>query len=94
MLIGNAGGESRARELPPHSLAFARMVATELLPWLRERHPALTGEARRVIAAGSSYGGLGAAAGRGAGAQPLWLLLVGAAGAAACATCCKRAACP
>ena len=61
VLIGNADGESRARELPPHSLAFARMVATELLPWLRERHPALTGEARRVIAAGSSYGGLAAA---------------------------------
>ncbi|WP_288924389.1 alpha/beta hydrolase-fold protein [uncultured Ottowia sp.] len=61
VLIGNAGGESRARELPPHGPAFARMVATELLPWLRERHPALTGEARRVIAAGSSYGGLAAA---------------------------------
>ena len=33
VLIGNADGESRARELPPHSLAFARMVATELLPF-------------------------------------------------------------
>ncbi|MDR0259417.1 MAG: DUF3327 domain-containing protein [Comamonas sp.] len=58
LLVANPTREDRAKELPPHSDAFARMLATELLPWLRAHTPALARDASQVAVAGSSYGGL------------------------------------
>ncbi|WP_370679247.1 alpha/beta hydrolase [Comamonas sp. GB3 AK4-5] len=58
LLVANPTREDRAKELPPHSDAFGRMLATELLPWLRARTPALARNASQVVVAGSSYGGL------------------------------------
>lgn len=58
LLVANPTREDRAKELPPHSDAFGRMLATELLPWLRARTPALARDASQVVVAGSSYGGL------------------------------------
>jgi enterochelin esterase family protein len=60
LLVANPTREDRAKELPPHSDAFGRMLATELLPWLRARSPALAHDASQVVVAGSSYGGLAA----------------------------------
>lgn len=60
VFVGHPAPALRGTELPANP-AFADFLAQELLPWLRARHPALSPEARDVVAAGSSYGGLAAA---------------------------------
>ena len=60
LLVGNPQRKDRAAELPPHTPAFGNMLAHELLPWLRAQQPAIATEARQVVVAGSSYGGLAA----------------------------------
>jgi enterochelin esterase-like enzyme len=58
VLVGNPTRDSRARELPPNR-EFADFLATELVPWIRERWPVTT-DPKRVVVAGSSYGGIAA----------------------------------
>ncbi|MEG0053440.1 MAG: alpha/beta hydrolase-fold protein [Comamonas sp.] len=60
LLVSNPTRDDRARELPPHHPTFGQMLVTELLPSLRARTPALTRQARQMVVAGSSYGGLAA----------------------------------
>lgn len=60
LLVGNPQRTDRATELPPNTPAFGNMLAYELLPWLRAQHPAIATDARHVVVAGSSYGGLAA----------------------------------
>ncbi|CAB5658813.1 Ferric enterobactin esterase [Delftia tsuruhatensis] len=60
LLIANPTQADRGRELPPNGDAFGDMLAHELLPWIRERHPQLARDAAQVVVAGSSYGGLAA----------------------------------
>jgi len=60
VFVGHPAPALRATELPANP-AFADFLAHELLPWLRARHPAVSPDARDVVAAGSSYGGLAAA---------------------------------
>lgn len=60
LLVAHPTQADRGRELPPHSAAFADMLAGELMPWIRARHPPLARDAARVVVAGSSYGGLAA----------------------------------
>lgn len=55
VLVGNPG-MTRNAELPCNR-AFADMLATELVPWVRERY-AVSGDPTRATLAGSSYGGL------------------------------------
>jgi len=56
LLVDNV---DRNRELPCHA-PFADFLASELLPWARERYSIAADPARAVVA-GSSYGGLAAA---------------------------------
>lgn len=56
LLVDNV---ERDRELPCHA-PFADFLASELLPWARERY-AITSDPARTVVAGSSYGGLAAA---------------------------------
>lgn len=58
ILIGNPTRATRSAELPPNP-AFARFLATELMPWARER--GVRASAARTVVTGSSYGGLAAA---------------------------------
>jgi enterochelin esterase-like enzyme len=58
VFIGNAAG-ARDRELTCNP-EFSRALVTELLPWARHRYN-VTSDPRRVVAAGSSAGGLAAA---------------------------------
>ena len=60
LLVANPTQADRGRELPPNGAAFGDMLAHELMPWIRERHPSLTRNAAQVVVAGSSYGGLAA----------------------------------
>ncbi len=60
LLVANPTRADRAKELPPQTPAFGKMLSTELLPWLRELYPTLSREARQVVVAGSSFGGLAA----------------------------------
>lgn len=57
LLVGNAPGDARSRQLPPDTL-FARFLSEELLPWADSMGLAAAPE--RTIAAGESYGGLAA----------------------------------
>lgn len=57
VLVGNASG-ARNRELPCND-DFARFLAVELLPWVRQRHH-VTSQPEKVVVAGSSFGGLAA----------------------------------
>ena len=57
VFVGNAPG-MRNTELPCNE-NFARFLATELMPWVRERYNVSTDPSRNVIA-GSSFGGLAA----------------------------------
>lgn len=59
VLIGNPSPETRGRELPCNA-DFASFLATELMPWVRERIGTSV-TADRTIVAGSSYGGLASA---------------------------------
>ena len=59
VLVANPSRDARAAELPCNE-TFAQVVVDELLPWVRTRVAATT-DATRVVAAGSSYGGLAAA---------------------------------
>jgi len=59
VFVSTESAEARWRECPCHP-PFARFIVGELLPWLEERHPAIGGVRRRVLA-GLSYTGLAAA---------------------------------
>lgn len=59
VLVANGGYATRARELPGNP-AFARALATELLPDILAR-TGLRHDPARTVVAGSSYGGLAAA---------------------------------
>jgi enterochelin esterase-like enzyme len=56
VFIDNASRQSRGVELPPNP-AFAKMMATELKPWI-EAQLNLTFDAKHTLLSGSSYGGL------------------------------------
>lgn len=58
VLIANPSREARSAELPCNP-GFADVLVEELLPWVRKQVN-ITGDAARVVAAGSSYGGLAA----------------------------------
>lgn len=58
VLISNPSSESRSSELPPNPV-FARFLAEELMPWIRQQH--LEAPAERTVIMGASYGGLAAA---------------------------------
>lgn len=58
ILVANPSAESRGAELPPNP-AFARFLATELMPWARAR--GVHAEAAKTVIGGASYGGLAAA---------------------------------
>ncbi|MES2609321.1 MAG: alpha/beta hydrolase-fold protein [Pseudomonadota bacterium] len=58
ILISNPSRQARGDELPPHP-AFARFLATELMPWARSQGVAAA--PTRTVVAGASYGGLAAA---------------------------------
>lgn len=60
VFVGAIDDAHRGRDLPPNP-AFQAFLGQELLPFVRERHPFSTDPARNVVA-GSSYGGLAAAA--------------------------------
>lgn len=60
LLVANPTQADRGQELPPQGSAFGSMLAHELMPWIRSRHPQLTHDAAQVVVAGSSYGGLAA----------------------------------
>lgn len=55
VIVGNASPEARGEELPPNP-KFARFMAEELMPWVRQQ--GLGQLARHTVVAGSSYGGL------------------------------------
>jgi enterochelin esterase family protein len=59
VLVGHPTPEHRGRELPCNP-DFADAMALELLPWVRSQ-TVVAVDARRVVAAGASYGGLAAA---------------------------------
>lgn len=59
VLVANPSRQARAAELPCNA-TFAQVVVDELLPWVRSRVNTTTDPAR-VVAAGSSYGGLASA---------------------------------
>jgi enterochelin esterase-like enzyme len=58
VLVANASPEARGTELPPNPL-FARFLAEELMPWVREQ--GLAQPAQATLIGGSSYGGLASA---------------------------------
>lgn len=58
ILISNPSRQARGDELPPNP-AFARFLATELMPWARNQGVAAA--PARTVVAGASYGGLAAA---------------------------------
>lgn len=58
VFVGHPTSESRGVELPPNS-AFAQFLATELVPWVRERYP-VTRDPARTVVGGASYGGIAA----------------------------------
>lgn len=58
ILISNPSRQARGDELPPNP-AFARFLATELMPWARSQGVAAA--PARTVVAGASYGGLAAA---------------------------------
>ena len=57
VFVGNSQKPGRG-ELPPNA-PFQAFLREELLPWLRERYR-FTGDPRRSVVAGSSFGGLAA----------------------------------
>ena len=59
VFIDNLGWDTMVRELPCYE-PFADALATELLPWVRERYH-VTAEPSRTVVDGQSAGGLGAA---------------------------------
>lgn len=59
LLVNNADGDSRDRELPCHP-PFVDFLTQELLPWARAGYH-ITSDPARTVVAGSSYGGLAAA---------------------------------
>ncbi|TPW18896.1 MAG: enterochelin esterase, partial [Elusimicrobia bacterium] len=59
MLVGNAPGEARAKELPCNP-DFARYLSEELVPWVRREYTVASDPARTIIG-GLSYGALAAA---------------------------------
>ncbi|HTS77792.1 MAG TPA: enterochelin esterase [Bryobacteraceae bacterium] len=56
VLIGNPDQETRTRELPPNP-KFADFLNNELVPWVRQNYNVTT-DPRRVVVAGSSFGGI------------------------------------
>ena len=58
VLVGHPTSESRGLELPPNP-AFARFLATELVPWVRATYP-VTRDPARTVVGGVSYGGIAA----------------------------------
>lgn len=58
ILISNPSRQARGDELPPNP-AFARFLATELMPWAHSQGVAAA--PARTVVAGASYGGLAAA---------------------------------
>lgn len=60
VFVGHPAPALRGTELPANPV-FADFLAHELMPWLRARQPGISHDARDVVVAGSSYGGLAAA---------------------------------
>ncbi len=58
IIVGNAPGDARGRELPPND-NFVRFLSEELMPWAKAN--GILAPAERTVVAGSSYGGLAAA---------------------------------
>ncbi len=58
VLVANPSQETRNRELPPNP-QFADFLATELLPWIRERY-SVTSDPKLTTVGGSSFGGIAA----------------------------------
>jgi enterochelin esterase family protein len=56
VLIANASGDARSRELPPNP-DFADFLSQELVPWIRANYHVST-DPHQVVVAGSSYGGI------------------------------------
>jgi enterochelin esterase family protein len=59
ILIDNASGDARARELPCNP-TFADFLSFELVPWARRLYD-VTMDPQEIVVGGSSYGGLAAA---------------------------------
>ncbi len=59
LLVGNAPGDARDRELPCNP-EFSKALVTELLPWAHGLYN-FTRDPRHTVVAGSSFGGLAAA---------------------------------
>jgi enterochelin esterase-like enzyme len=59
ILIDNAPGDARARELPCNP-NFADFLSFELIPWVRRLYN-VTADPQQTVVGGSSYGGLAAA---------------------------------
>jgi enterochelin esterase family protein len=59
VLIDNAGGDARGRELPPNP-KFADFLNNELMPWVRQNYN-VTADPKQTVVAGSSYGGIASA---------------------------------
>lgn len=60
VFVGHQAPALRGTELPANP-GFADFLAHELMPWLHARQPGISHDARDVVVAGSSYGGLAAA---------------------------------
>lgn len=60
VFVGHPAPALRGTELPANP-EFADFLAHELMPWLHARQPGISHDARDVVVAGSSYGGLAAA---------------------------------
>jgi enterochelin esterase-like enzyme len=58
LLVGNAPGDARSRELPCNPV-FADFLSSELLPWAHGLYN-FTSDPRQAVVGGSSYGGLAA----------------------------------
>ncbi len=59
LLVGNAPGDARSRELPCNPV-FADFLVSELLPWAHGTYN-FTTDPRQTVVGGSSFGGLAAA---------------------------------